>query len=452
MKKIFTFLILICLSFTLVSCGQKEFVFEEESGNDFMGATFNIYSSGVLLSPKRQRGGSASGDRFLDRIEQIEKDYNIVINNVSYDQYVTTDFQTKILSMTLNGGGGCDLLYCGNESLYNFYQLGILMPFEEIGVTDHQDIKFGIPSLLMEGTFDGIQYGVINYLGDGIPSISGPITINMEMLRKLGMNDPHEYVEKGEWNWQNFRKVLQQGTVSDGEDDHVGMLCDTLPGGMQGFFAAIIANGGYIIKEIDGIYKCGLCEPNAIEAMDFVSGLVKDGLITLSTGVAWDQWAEGKTWPMHMSSGLMTGNEIEYSIVRFPYGPNGNPDIVAGYSVNRSYYAFSILSSFDTDAVGLILDDLLESLDASLYPEGWKDYAEENVFVSDADCETYMTALESMEYYPIGIFYGANSWTLKKGPVEMMMDDILAGRSAAQSGMESVKDTLQQLVNDTLNK
>lgn len=447
MKKFIPILLIIALSFALISCGQNEFIFDDgDSETDFRGSTFKVYSAGAWLSDKRERGGSASGDRFLDRIDEIEKRYNVKIKN----EYDSQSFQTKILSLTLNGGGGVDMLCCGNDDLYTFYNIGILTPFEEIGVKDHEDIKFGIPSLLVEGTFGGIQYGITNYLGDSIPSISGFITINMDLLENLNMDDPHEYVEKGDWNWQNFRTVLQQGTFNDGEIDHVGLLGDSMLGGVAAFFPATIANGGYIIKEVDGVYKTGIFESNAIEAMEFMTGLVEDGLMHIQGGTAWDIWIEGKTWPMINNSGVSSSEDITFSLVRFPYGPKGNPDIVAAYSINRSYYAFTMLASFQNDEIGIIVDDLLEPLDVSLYPEGWKDYAVDNVFYGDEDYDTYMTGLETMNYYPIGVLYGTNPWS-HSGEVEDALYSILVGRGSIQTELDSVKDILIKTINETLN-
>ncbi len=446
MKKIFTPIIIFCLFLSLISCSQKKPIFEEDDSEiNFHGNTFTVYSAGVWLSDKRQRGGSASGDRSLDRIEQIEKKYNVKIRNESDE-----NLQTKILSLTLNGGGGCDLLSCGNDALFTFYNMNILTPFEEIGVRDHEDIKFGIPSLLVEGTFGGKQYGVTNYLGDSIPSINGFITINMNLLEELGMDDPHEYVEKGSWDWQNFRTVLQQGTFNDGEIDHVGMISDSMLGGVAAFFPATIANGGYIIKEVDGVYKTGIFDSNAIEAMEFMTGLVADGLIHIQGGTAWDIWIEGKTWPMINNSGVYSSSDITYSLVRFPYGPHGNPDIVAAYSINRGYYAFTILSGFGNDEIGIIIDDLLDPLDASLYPEGWKDYAVDNVFYSNIDYETYMTGLETMNYYPIGVLYGTNPWS-NKGEVEDALYNILLGRGSIQTEIDAVRDILIDAINEQMN-
>ena len=445
MKKFLSLTVLICLSFTLISCGQKEFVFEDDSEINFLGAAFTVFSKDEWLSEKRQRGASASSDRFLNRIEKIEKDYNVRIANES------GNLENKILAMTLNGGNGCDMIFCNNDILYECYTLGILTPFEEIGVKNTKDIKFGIPSLLIEGTFGGTQYGIINYLGDGAPGVSGFIQINMNMMRDLGLTDPHEYFEKGEWNWENLRVELIKGTVTEGEENHVGMLCPGPLLGGKSFFGPIISNGGYIIKEIDGTYQSGLTEQNAFEAMEFVVGLVNDGILTLGTnGTPWDLWVEGRIWPFMMDGGPAVNDEIEYSIIRFPYGPHGNKDIVAAYSYSRSYYAFTILSGFENSDIGVIVDDLFEPLDAGLYPEGWKDYTKENIFYCDSDYETYMTGLETMNYYPIGVLYGTNQWSNDE-PVESAMENILFGRGGAQSEMESVKDFLNQIIDEKLN-
>ncbi len=444
MKKVISLIILILLLFTLISCGQKEFVFEEDSEINFLGNTFTVYSTVSLVSENRTRGASASGDRFLDRIEQIEKDYNVKIKNVLCGE----NLQTTILSITLNGGGGCDLLYCGDDSLYAFYELGILTPFEEIGVKDHSSEKFGIPSLLFQGNFNGTQYGVLNYFGDSIPSVSGLLTLNNDQFERLSVTDPHEYVEKGEWNWENFRSELIKGTYVDGELKHVGMICETMLGGLYGFMPAIISNNGYLIKQVDGIYKSGLTEENTTEAIEFITELTNEGFIEMVMGGTWGHWFEDGNWLfLSYLNSVATGNS---SIVRFPYGPSGNKDIVAGFSLNRNYYAFSILASFSNDEIGIIVDDLFEPLAPSLYPDGWKDYAIENNFLSDSDYETYLLALNTTHFYPLGILYGTNQWS-QSGVVETAFYNILKGLGSIQGEINSVDDIFTDLINEKLN-
>ena len=227
------------------------------------------------------------------------------------------------------------------------------------------------------------------------------------------------------------------------------MLCESNNVGIHAFFPAIISNGGYIIKESNGVYTSGLCEPNAIEAMEFMTGLHNDGLIKLCTGGSWTPLEE-KTWLFLNDSGLSVSNEDVLSIVRFPYGPSGNKDIIAAYSIKRYYYAFSILTQFDNDEIGIIVDDLFEPLDVSIYPEGWKDYAIENLFYNDSDQETFMTGLNTMCYYPMVALYGEGLWTYK-GEVENTMNNIFSGQITAQSGMESVKGYLNELIDSKLN-
>ena len=449
MKKELSLSIIFCLFLTLVSCSVKPVTEDDESFTDFNEATFTVLSDGTWLTSylplslsDRKRGDSASTDRFLDRIEEIEQKYNVVFTNEH------GNLQSKILSMSVSGGSGADMLYCGNDILFSLYKLGILVPFGEIGVKDNDNIKFGIPSLLVEGTFDGIRFGIINYLGDTVPYLQGIISINPELLNSLSMTDPHEYAEKGEWNWENLRIVLAQGTFTEGNIRHVGMASDYPIPGSQAFFPAIISNGGYLIKEIDGVYKSGICEPNAIEAMEFVTNLLNDGIMEVAaSGMGNDFWEDGTHWPLFYNN---TETDLDYPLVTFPYGPSGNKDIVAAYSTNREYYAFTLLSSFGNDEIGLLVDEIFEPLDSSLYPEGWKDYAIDNIFQSDTDYETYMTGLETLQYYPLGLIYGTNPWTVTD-EIMPALDNILFGRGTAQAELDAVKDLLHEDINEKLN-
>lgn len=443
MKRLFALIILVPLFLMMISCGKATEIIDTDTEINFLGNTFTVYSQDMWLYNKKDRVTSASIDRFISRIEETEKEYNVKIRNE------VDNIETKILALTLNGGSGCDMFFCGNDHLFTFFNLGILTPFSEIEVKNHQSEKFGIPSLLVEGTFGGTQYGIINYFGDSIPTIYGLMQINEGMLNSLSLTDPHEYVEQGEWTWDNLHRELIKGTFSDGESEHIGMLSERLLGGIHAFLPAIISNGGHIIKYADGIYETGLDDEKSIEAIEFMTELYNEGLISIVGGDAWLPWLENGNW-LFVNDVRMTGTS-DRVIVRFPYGPSGNPDIVAAYSMNRDYYAFSLmLSVFESSDIGIIVDDLFEPLDASIYPEGWKDYAIENLFYSDSDYETFMTGLNTLNYYPIGVLYGTNMWN-HTGEIEDALYRILEGHGSAQSEINAIKETLNNMVNKSLN-
>ncbi len=443
MKRLFALIILVPLFLMMISCGKATEIIDTDTEINFLGNTFTVYSQDMWLYNKKDRVTSASIDRFISRIEETEKEYNVKIRNE------VDNIETKILALTLNGGSGCDMFFCGNDHLFTFFNLGILTPFSEIEVKNHQSEKFGIPSLLVEGTFGGTQYGIINYFGDSIPTIYGLMQINEGMLNSLSLTDPHEYVEQGEWTWDNLHRELIKGTFSDGESEHIGMLSERLLGGIHAFLPAIISNGGHIIKYADGIYETGLDDEKSIEAIEFMTELYNEGLISIVGGDAWLPWLENGNW-LFVNDVRMTGTS-DRVIVRFPYGPSGNPDIVAAYSMNRDYYSFSLmLSVFESSDIGIIVDDLFEPLDASIYPEGWKDYAIENLFYSDSDYETFMTGLNTLNYYPIGILYGTNMWN-HTGEIEDALYRILEGHGSAQSEINAIKETLNNMVNKSLN-
>ena len=61
-----------------------------------------------------------------------------------------------------------------------------------------------------------------------------------------------------------------------------------------------------------------------------------------------------------------------------------------------------------------------------------------------------MTGLNTMCYYPMVALYGEGLWTYK-GEVENTMNNIFSGQITAQSGMESVKGYLNELIDSKLN-
>ena len=444
MKRTLSLFILFTLVFTLVSCGQKEFIFEEDSGTNFLGNTFTVYSGTMFsepwLSEKRERGGSASHDRFLDRIEQIEKDYNVKIRN-EHD-----NIQTKILAMTLNGGGGCDMIHCGNDVLYNFYTLGILTPFEEIGVKDNKDEKFGIPSLLVEGTFDGTQFGITNYLGDSTPSMEGLITINMELLRDLAMTDPHEYAEKGEWNWENFRAFLEKIKFNDGDREWrgMGLVLGGAYGGIYNIFPFVLSNGGSFVKQTNGRYSVNVDSPEAMEAYDFIANLGAAGLLD-EVPVDDPAYISGEKWMLTCGS-YRTSNEFNIAQIRYPFGPSGNKDAFSVFSSAETVWSFPIFSAYTEEEIGEVSEYLFEPLSPSVYPNGWKDVLDDNVFYYPGELEYYITAAEHAEFIDMDI--NCDSAYLLNGA----LIDIKRGTQSPSAAIDSIIDVMSEEINENYNK
>lgn len=121
MKKVLSVALLFCLFLSLISCGKKPITEDEDYVDDFHGATFTVYSdvtwlnSGLPCMPaNRKCGVNASTGRFSDKIEENETDYNAVIGNEH------GNLQSRILAMSLSGGGGADIFYCGNDVPFIF--------------------------------------------------------------------------------------------------------------------------------------------------------------------------------------------------------------------------------------------------------------------------------------------------------------------------------------------
>ncbi|MGZ9585118.1 ABC transporter substrate-binding protein [Paenibacillus marinisediminis] len=199
-------------------------------------------------------------------IEAAEKKYNTKIEFVKFADY--EKYVENFTTTSLAGEPFADIVVL--ELFWAFPQLvnkGFIAPIDEW--IDMKDPKYN-NWMKTGGSFNGKQYGFY----DSAPSPYG-MFYNKTLVQEMGLEDPYELQQKGEWTWDKFRELTKKATKDtngDGKVDVYGFA------GSYGKMNAvteqfIYTNKGSVDRDEKGDLNFSLGNKNALDALQFVSDL-----------------------------------------------------------------------------------------------------------------------------------------------------------------------------------
>ncbi len=432
MKKALSLSLLIALSLSLFSaCATKpDILINEEDSLDFAGGKVVIAVSDCIHDFPPQKGGTASEDRLLDRLAETEKKFNL-----EFDYMKNINPSTTFLSGAFSGGLQADLLYTCNKQLHDAYQINTILPAENV-ISDPESEKWASPAIAAKGLYGGKIYGIFPNYWEFAPDILGLLNTDMDILSEYQIDDPHEIIEAGEWNWDNFREFLRKTTFTDGERKYVGM--DINRNGVASLFPFVLSNGGSFITQSNGRTVLNINSPEAAEAYEFIAGLGADGLIV-------ETYDSSEVKTVTSSGGPQTSEEINIAQFRFPYGPKGNKDTVSTLTTDIRLWAFPIFSVYTEEEIGELAEFMFEPLSKS-FPNGWKDTVNDNIFYYESEFEYYLKGVEQSEYIDMYIFI--DSFTLySKSILEILRND-----QSSVNAIDSIYEVISKDIDEHYNK
>lgn len=442
MKKILSLFIIISVSFSLVCCGQKEFEYnDDDDSSAFNGEKLIIYQAHEdCLNPKP--GDSVIGDGLIEHFNDVEKTLNIDIDISTYSSVAS-----RLLAAAATGNSTADIVYDIPNNAFDMYKASLLLSFDEIEVEDRTDIKWGTPALLSETYYDGSQYGIFPYRWCLLPNVGGMFLVNMDIIETGGFSDPHEYLEQGEWNWENMKKTFAEVSFNDENGQHVGMIFDIGRDPVLLPFVAIRSNGQDPITKANGYYVSNLESESAMQAYDYLREMLSTEIIG-ARGATDDLFRDTQLYTyLFCSSPAFVSGDVKTGYIPFAYGPNGNKDTISSMLIpshslcGHLYFLFSSFSKFSNSELGIISDEIFSPADPVNYPNGWKDYYETNLFHYEIDYENFVKAVEGVSV--ISMAQVEKSYeTAYKG------FERFAGGEAISSIISGISDAIQTEMND----
>ncbi len=412
---------------------------EEDDNLDFRDAEFvistGIHTHGVSL----KKGISASQDREIDRYYETEKEFNLKFvfeNNI--------EPATHFLAGLISGGIKSDMLYCWDYHLYDAYLINTILPVENI-INDPESEKWDVIGD-RTAIYGGTRYGIFPNYWETIPQVEGFVHVNMTILEKYNIDDPHEIIEAGEWDWTHFREFLSKTVIKDGDVIWEGMGVNGIGWPtITSITPFMFANGARFITDKNGRLVCDINSPEAKEALEYVASLTADGLFQIGP-VDMQSWFfdKGERFMVMNGQGYSTNDTYTICGIRYPYGPSGDTDTVSTVTQGEKVWSFPIFSSYTEEEVGAVAEFLFEPL-SDVYPNGWKDVVEDTFFFDRNDFEYFVKGVEEAEYIDAYIITeGANVY-------DRAINDVIKGYKSADVALDGAIEIIQNDIDEKFN-
>jgi len=289
-------------------------------------------------------GHSAEGMRqyFTDgegrgRLELVEEAFNCKIEFVQIDW---DGAENRILASIVAGDPVGDLIYISNRWLPLLAGNGALLPLDDILTEEYYASLPGSHQRMRElySSYQGKAYGISvngSYQRNmDIGSAQGWI-YNRDMFVAAGLPTPNELQNEGKWNWETMKELaiaLTQDIDGDGVVDiyGVGARLDPWPIEQE---MAVYANGGGIMKFVDGKAVYAMNDPEAIEAIEMWKELDQvHGCVMV--GDKFDIRGHVPSRPL-CSAGPCQGSRLRLRLGLLPHGPQSHglrePGLGYGY-------------------------------------------------------------------------------------------------------------------------
>ncbi|WP_152392380.1 ABC transporter substrate-binding protein [Paenibacillus guangzhouensis] len=257
-------------------------------------------------------------DEEKERQKKVEEKYNTKI------EYVTVeDTNARLITSSVAGEPFADIVMIPlREAFPKLVIEGYVQPIDD--KIDLNNPAFGKnPVTLSNGKYQGKQYGVT------LPyTESHGLFYDKTMLTKMGLPDPYELQEKGEWTWDKFLDILKKVKANGKKPLYVDspqLLA----------FSLIATNEGQI--EDDTTNKITMDEPNAMEAIQFFSDLynvhkVVDSEVNFGSGE--EAFVNGYRWD---NLGYVKDKPNDIGYVFFPKGPKATSYVTPYDKMNLWY-------------------------------------------------------------------------------------------------------------------
>ncbi|MBW7459403.1 extracellular solute-binding protein, partial [Paenibacillus sepulcri] len=370
-------------------------------------------------------------------IEAAEKKYNTKIEFVKFADY--GKYVENFTTTSLSGTPFADIVLL--ELFWAFPQLvnkEFIQPVDEY--LDLSDAKY-ISWMKNGGSYKGKQYGMT----DSAPSPYG-MYYNKTLVQKLGLEDPYELQQKGEWTWDKFREFAKSGTKDtngDGKTDVFGLA------GAYGKTKAlaeqlVYTNKGALDKDAAGEIKFSMNSENTIQALQFVSDLYNTdkSIMQPVPEDASKEFIAGKgliyagfSWELGTLLDSMKDQEIGY--VFFPKGPKA--DKYVSYTPFGNMFMVSKYSK-NAEAAARIMDEIsLHDEGRQLAKQSW-----ESSYPSKESLDTRTQMADSIEYIS---YYGVPDG---EKLFEGVVTDITTGKVSPATAVDKVKPQFEANINKLL--
>lgn len=253
--------------------------------------------------------GWSSSEAENKRLQEVIDGFNEATPDINVTLNLVPEYDTK-LQTALAGGSPPDVFYLDSFRAPDLVKAGAI---EAVG-DEMTDVDDFYPSLRDAFTIDGVFYCP--------PKDFGTLALqyNTEMFDAAGVEHP-----TADWTWDDLRSAAEQLANPD-----AGVYGIVLPSDFARWIVFLYQAGGSVTNE--DVTEMTLNSPEALEAMEFYVGLVRDGFAAQPSDL--DSGWPGEAFGKGRAAMAIEGNwmipfladqfpDLSYGITELPAGPAG---------------------------------------------------------------------------------------------------------------------------------
>lgn len=369
------------------------------------------------------------GDLASKRLRDIQDGYNCKINL----NYVNNGVSCRaFVATSASGVFMCDVISGTSDMWADVARIGMV-----IGMTELEDYidfrneeKWGYRNMLEVVYYEDDLYGLVPLLWPEVSvSYSTPLVVNENLIGTLGVADPRDLLENGQWTWDTFDTCLGQYYVEEaGEVKQYSLTASNDDIGNM----FILSNGSrFAEKDASGKYIPGFFTPNGVKAMEAANSIYNGpNRKTIDTvGNALQSLISGKTVLGAVNSDNIIGitgriaKEMDnFGILSWPTGPDVEPGYAFGMHSNiERCISFSRMSTHP-DVAATIINAMYEPFEGYETLDSIIELMTRNYFFDRRDSEVFynMYFNSVYNYFHYSGMYGyMHEWfTSNKTPAE----------------------------------
>lgn len=419
----FLFLITVALIAGCSSAGSTDELFE----SDFVGSDENENLGGYELvfgiSTDTDFGyehETPMADLALGRISAVQSALNCRITQ-KYD----AGLYDNVIASSASGVYYSDVIMEISVPIFEMFRtlsdVGTVIGISTTSIDYTDAEKWGSRYLLEAACNEDDVYALVPCLWPELVTNNylGSLVVNEDLIARLGVEDPREYVEKGQWTWDKFEEVLPlYYREENGEVVHYSFAT---PNG--DFSLMMIMSDGIRLsgKGSDGEYGFTFFSPDSIKAMETAYRIwnrdFKYCIHSLDPNSQLPQMfiendsVMGLFYAKYVigPASYVSKNMDNFGILTFPTGPNITDDTryFSGYLNLERSIGFSLLTK-DIDCAAKIVDRMYDPFESIGGIEGIKKYYASNYFFDERDANIFYESFINSRYMCFGGYYGIN--------------------------------------------
>lgn len=350
--------------------------------------------------------GSPLEDEAKQRIAEVQSEYNCTISTL-----IDSRADTEFIKYCVSGSYWAEAVMRPGAILRDIAIIGAMTGLSSSdSIIDYTDLeKWGNYRSMEELYYKDDLIGVVPCLWPQIGDAynEGMFLVNENIVSRIGVTDPREYVENNTWTWAKLEEVVPTYYAEEGGQ----VLHYALQGpSMDAAYMFLYSNGDRLGNRNQfGEYEIGQYSATAMVAMneankifygdfayackldlpDYVNGFI-DGNSVLFVCNGTDLLSPTGTISMNMEN---------YGMISAPVGPDADPGLrFCVYSHIYSSIGMTVFTK-DVDSASTVIDALYAPICGIASNRDRMDYLRKNYFFDDRDATFYLDMAQNAICY-----------------------------------------------------